>query len=124
MRRQVLIIGAGASGLMAAIHAARAGALVTLLEHKEQAGKKILSTGNGRCNLTNLDQREEYYRCSQKGFPQSVLTRFTVEDTLDFFEGLGIVPKSRNGYIYPNSDQASSVLEALLLETKGLGVKL
>ncbi len=124
MRRQVLIIGAGASGLMAAIHAARAGALVTLLEHKEQAGKKILSTGNGRCNLTNLDQREEYYRCSQKGFPQSVLTRFTVEDTLDFFEGLGIVPKSRNGYIYPNSDQASSVLEALLLETNGLGVKI
>lgn len=123
MKRQVLIVGAGASGLTAAIHAARAGALVTVLEHKERAGKKILSTGNGRCNLTNLDQKEEYYRCSQAGFPADILGRFTVQDTLAFFEGLGIVPKSRNGYIYPNSDQAASVLGALLEETKWLGVK-
>lgn len=123
MKRQVLIVGAGASGLTAAIHAARAGALVTVLEHKERAGKKILSTGNGRCNLTNLDQKAEYYRCSQAGFPEGILERFTVQDTLDFFEGLGIVPKSRSGYIYPNSDQAASVLGALLQETERLGVK-
>lgn len=123
MKRQVLIVGAGASGLTAAIHAARAGALVTVLEHKERAGKKILSTGNGRCNLTNLDQKAEYYRCSQAGFPEGILERFTVQDTLDFFEGLGIVPKSRNGYIYPNSDQAVSVLGALLQEIERLGVK-
>lgn len=120
--REILIVGAGASGMTAAIHASRAGAKVTLLEHKERPGKKILSTGNGRCNLTNLDQKAEYYRCSQPGFPSWALRQFSVEDTLEFFGRLGIVPKSRNGYIYPNSDQASSVLEALLRELESLGV--
>ena len=121
MTKRIIVIGGGASGMMAAIQAARKGADVIILEHLDRVGKKLLSTGNGRCNLTNLDQREEYYRCSQKGFPQSVLTRFTVEDTLDFFEGLGIVPKSRNGYIYPNSDQASSVWRPFCWRQKGLG---
>ena len=124
MMRQILIAGAGASGMMAAIRAARAGARVTLLERKDRPGKKLLSTGNGRCNLTNMDQREEYYRCDQAGFPSQVLARFPVMDTLEFFEGLGILAKSRNGYIYPNSDQALSVLEALLGELKVLGVKI
>lgn len=123
MKRQILIIGAGASGLTAAIHAARCGADVTVLEHKEQAGKKLLSTGNGRCNLTNLEQKKEYYRCSRPDFPAEVLKQFSVEETLNFFQSLGILPKSRNGYIYPNSDQAASVAEALLLEVKRLGVK-
>ena len=59
MGKKVLVIGAGASGMTAAIHAARAGADVTLLEHGDRAGRKLLSTGNGRCNLTNLDQRPE-----------------------------------------------------------------
>ena len=121
MKRQVLIVGAGASGLMAAIHGLRAGARVTLLEHKERAGKKILSTGNGRCNLTNLDQREEYYRCSCPGFPYPVIKRFPAEHTMEFFRELGILPKNRRGYLYPNSDQASSVLEALLQEIERLG---
>lgn len=124
MRRRVIIVGAGASGLAAAIQAARAGASVTLLEHGKQAGKKLLSTGNGRCNLTNLDQKEEYYRCSQDGFPAEVLKRFSVSETLAFFQGLGLETKSRNGYLYPSSGQASSVLEALLEEAKSLGVKL
>jgi len=123
MGKQVLIIGAGASGMTAAIHAARAGADVVLLEHKDRAGKKLLSTGNGRCNLTNLDQKAEYYRCSVSGFPEGVLGQFTVRDTLDFFNGLGILPKDRNGYVYPNSDQAVSVLEALLQELGHLSVK-
>lgn len=123
MKRHVLIVGAGASGMTAAIHAAREGAKVTLLEQKERPGKKLLSTGNGRCNLTNRDQKDEYYRCSQAGFPASALRRFSPEDTLEFFGRLGIVPKDRNGYIYPNSDQASSVLEALLQELEHLGVR-
>lgn len=123
MKRHVLIVGAGASGMTAAIHAAREGAKVTLLEQKERPGKKLLSTGNGRCNLTNRDQRDEYYRCSQAGFPASALGRFSAEDTLEFFGRLGIVPKDRNGYIYPNSDQASSVLDALAQELEHLGVR-
>lgn len=123
MKRHVLIVGAGASGMTAAIHAAREGVKVTLLEQKEHPGKKLLSTGNGRCNLTNRDQKDEYYHCSQAGFPASALGRFSAEDTLEFFGRLGIVPKDRNGYIYPNSDQASSVLDALVQELEHLGVR-
>ena len=73
MKRQVIIIGGGASGLVAAIAAAREGAGVTVLEHMDRVGKKILSTGNGRCNLTNLSLRPEHYRCSQPQFPMKEL---------------------------------------------------
>lgn len=123
MRKKVLIIGGGASGLMAAIMAAREGAEVTILEHMDRVGKKILSTGNGRCNMTNLSLRPEHYRSSQKQFPMKVLDRFSVWDTLNFFDGIGIVTKNRNGYIYPNSDQAASVLDALRFETEHLGIR-
>lgn len=123
MKKRVLIIGGGASGLMAAIMAAREGAQVTILEHMDRVGKKILSTGNGRCNITNLSLEPEHYRSSQKWFPMKVLDRFSVRDTLDFFEEIGIVPKSRGGYIYPNSDQAASVLDALRFETEHLGIQ-
>ena len=123
MKRQVIIIGGGASGLVAAIAAAREGAGVTVLEHMDRVGKKILSTGNGRCNLTNLSLRPEHYHCSQPQFPMKVLDRFSVWDTLAFFDEIGIVTKSRNGYIYPNSDQASSVLDSLRMEAERLGVR-
>ena len=123
MKRQVIIIGGGASGLAAAIAAAREGAGVTVLEHMDRVGKKILSTGNGRCNLTNLSLRPEQYRCSQPQFPMKVLDHFSVWDTLAFFDEIGIVTKSRNGYIYPNSDQASSVLDSLRMEAERLGVR-
>ena len=123
MKRQVIIIGGGASGLAAAIAAAREGAEVTILEHMDRVGKKILSTGNGRCNLTNLSLRPEHYRCSQPQFPMKVLDRFSVWDTLAVFDEIGIVTKSRNGYIYPNSDQAASVLDSLRMEAERLGVR-
>lgn len=123
MKRTVIVIGAGASGMVAAIHAARAGAHVMLLEHMDRVGKKILSTGNGRCNLTNLYQSPECYRCSRPDFPMSVINRFPVEKTLEFFEGLGIVIKSRDGYLYPNSDQAASVLEVLRMELDRLRIE-
>lgn len=122
-KRQVVIIGGGASGMAAAIAAARQGARVTVLEHKDTLGKKILSTGNGRCNLTNLYQDPGCYRCSQPGFVQQVTGHFPVADTLKFFEGLGILTRDRNGYVYPFSEQASAVLDALVLELKALGVR-
>lgn len=124
MSKQVIVIGGGASGLVAGIAAVRQGAEVTILEHMNRMGKKILSTGNGRCNLTNLAMRADCYRCSQKQFPMKVLDRFSVWDTLQFFDELGIVTKNKNGYIYPNSEQASSVLDALRLEAEHSGVKL
>lgn len=124
MAKKVMIIGGGASGLTAAIAAARQGADVTILEHMDRVGRKLLSTGNGRCNMTNLSVRAEYFRCSQKQFPMKVLDRFSVWDTLTFFDELGIVTKNRNGYIYPNSNQASAVLDTLCMEAEHLGVKI
>lgn len=122
MKYNVGIIGAGASGLTAAIFAARQGARVLLIEHMDRVGKKILSTGNGRCNLTNLKMKAECYRSNEPGFPMKVIGGFPVEDTLPFFEELGIVFKDRNGYIYPNSDQAASVLDVLREEVGRLPV--
>lgn len=124
MKRQVIIIGGGASGLTAAIAAARQGADVTILEHMDRVGKKILSTGNGRCNLTNLVMKETCYRCSQKSFPMKVLEQVSVQDILRFFDRIGVLTKSKNGYLYPNSEQASAVLDALRLELEHLGVKI
>lgn len=123
MKHTIIIIGGGASGLTAAIAAARQGAAVTVLEHMDRVGKKILSTGNGRCNMTNLTMNETCYRCGQAWFPMKVVEQFPVLDTLQFFKDLGILTKSRNGYIYPNSDQASSVLDALRFECDRLGIR-
>ncbi len=122
MKRKIIIIGGGASGLVAAICGAREGACVTIVEHMDRVGKKILSTGNGRCNMTNLDMRPECYRCGQPAFPMKVLEGFTVEQTLEFFRELGIETRSRGGYIYPASDQASAVLDVLRREVERLGV--
>ncbi len=118
----VYIIGGGASGLVAAIIAARRGCAVTLLEHKDKLGKKILATGNGKCNYTNYKQTKECYRTSNSSFAMAVYQQFAVNSTIAFFEELGIYPKERNGYVYPNSGQAASVTDVLVLELKRLGV--
>lgn len=121
----VIVIGGGASGLAAAIEAARGGCSVTVLEQKERTGKKILATGNGRCNLTNL-YMDPYacYRGGNPGFTAQILEQVTVDETLDWFRDLGIPTKDRNGYVYPRSDQAAAVAEALVLEAEHLGVKI
>lgn len=116
MERKVLIIGGGAAGMTAAIMAARQGARVTVLEHTDRVGRKLLSTGNGRCNFTNTDQKPEYYRCTQEDFPWQTVSRFPVSDTLRFFAELGIPARSRGSCLYPNSEQAASVLDALRME--------
>ena len=112
MKREVMIIGGGASGLMAAIAAAENGASVTILEHMPRVGKKILSTGNGKCNLTNLHMTEQCFRSSEHGFPMHVIEKFPVSDTLRFFRKIGVLTTDRNGYIYPYSGQAQTVLDA------------
>ena len=122
--KHVLVIGGGASGLMAAIFAARAGAKVTLLEQNKQVGKKILVTGNGRCNLTNRDQALSHYRGSSPDFIESALSAFGLSETLDFFQELGIVIRDRKGYLYPYSDQASAVVDVLRMEAEQQKVKL
>lgn len=122
---EIIIVGAGASGLMAGIHAARVGANVLILEHMDRAGKKILATGNGKCNFTNEKQGIAYYNGKNPAFVLPALRQFSVEDTLAFFDELGIYPKKkREGYYYPSSGQAVSVVEALLLECRRLGVRI
>lgn len=124
MSQKIVVIGGGASGFMAAITAAKAGASVTILEQNSKLGKKILSTGNGKCNLTNLNQKKEYYRCSEPEFPYTALNQFTLEDTISFFHEIGIYTKNKNGYLYPHSEQASSVVEVLEMEARRLKIKL
>ncbi len=116
MGRKGIVVGGGASGMAAAIMAARQGAEVVILEHMDRIGKKLLATGNGKCNLTNLSIRNDCYHCSYPEFPMKVLKHFPVQDTLHFFEELGLMTKNKNGYIYPNSEQATAVLDLLRLE--------
>lgn len=120
--KQIIIIGAGAAGLTAAIFAGRCGAAVTVLEHTDKAGKKILSTGNGKCNITNRFQEASCYRGNDTIFAMEVLKKFNEKDTVHFMESLGILCKERNGYIYPRSEQASTVRDGLLMECRRLGV--
>jgi predicted Rossmann fold flavoprotein len=120
----VIIVGGGASGLVAAVFAAGRKEKVTVLEHKDKIGKKILATGNGKCNYTNLFQGPEMYRGNDSSFAMKVLPLFDVNQTIDFFKDLGIYPKEKNGYVYPNSEQASSVVEVLKLELNRLKVKI
>ena len=77
--------------MTAAIFAAREGAQVVLLEHKDRVGKKILSTGNGRCNLSNRLQEPFCYRSGQPDFPWKALGTFTLPMTLEYFEDLGVL---------------------------------
>lgn len=113
---KVAVVGAGASGMMAAITASRYGADVTLFEKEDRVGKKILSTGNGKCNLGNLDFSMEQYYCRDKDKLESIFKMFSVWDTIAFFESIGLMIKSKNGYLYPYCEQASAVLDVLRME--------
>ena len=117
----VIIIGAGASGLMAAAAAASKGARVALLEHKDDIGKKILATGNGRCNFTNTDMSVNKFHGS-KALIKNGLSQFNYADTIRFFKELGIPAYDNAGYIYPNSRQATSVVAAFRMELMRLHV--
>ncbi len=121
---EIIVVGAGAAGMTAAIFAARAGADVLVLEHMETAGKKILATGNGKCNYTNSRQGVENYYGDDPAFVLQIMERFSFTDTLSFFEEIGIYPREKDGYYYPASGQASSVREVLLTELGRLDVKI
>ncbi len=127
----LIIIGGGASGMMAAIAAKRQNpdANVTILERKDRIGKKLLATGNGRCNFTNMQATVDHYAWLEpkalSSFVQTVLGSFSVADTIAFFEQLGIVHKiGKNGKVYPFSDQASAMLDVLRNEMDRLSVSI
>lgn len=122
--KHITVIGGGVAGMSAAIFAAEEGAEVTILEQKDRVGKKILSTGNGRCNFTNLYQQPDCYRSDDPEFPWKIVQHFDVQKMIDFFLKMGIYSKNRNGYLYPNSDQASSVLDAFRMECRRLQIRI
>lgn len=122
-KKEVLIIGGGAAGLIAAIACGQAGKKVMILEQKEKIGKKILATGNGKCNYTNLKQDETCYRSKNVRIAMEILSKFDVNETLSFFQGMGIFPKIKNGYCYPNSQQAISVVDAFEMKLDNLNIE-
>lgn len=124
MDKKIIVVGGGASGFMAAIQAARNGASVTILEQNGKFGKKLLSTGNGKCNLTNTESYADCYRSNTPDFASTVMFGFDVQQTIQFFLDIGIYTKNKNGYLYPHSEQAASVIEVLEMEARNLKIKL
>jgi predicted Rossmann fold flavoprotein len=121
---KIAVIGGGASGLVAAIVARRRGAEVTIYEKLNRVGKKILATGNGRCNYTNMYMSLDRFHGKDVQKAGKVLDFFDLNSTISFFEDLGIYPyMDETGKVYPNSLQASSVLDVLRYETDRLGVE-
>ena len=121
----IAVIGGGAAGIMAAIASAKYGAKVTIYERNERIGKKILATGNGRCNLTNIEATKEHYYGKDVDFIDTVQAEFWTTETLDFFESIGLVYKIEDkGKVFPYSDTAASVLDVLRFELERRNVEI
>ena len=122
-KKQIAIIGGGASGILAAIFASNPNTIVTIYEKNNKLGKKILATGNGRCNFTNVFATPEDY--NHYSFVEPALHAFSPKDTLAYFDQLGITPKIEDlGKTYPLSEQASSIVDVLIHELKEKQVKI
>ncbi len=123
MPATIAVIGGGASGLAAAITCARLGREVVLWEKEPRVGKKLLATGNGRCNLSNRQLELRRYHGQDPAFAAPALARHDFADTCDFFAGLGVpLREEEDGKMYPRCFQAAGVLDALRLACQELGV--
>ena len=120
---KVGIIGGGASGMMSAILLNREGFDVTILEKNSTLGKKILMTGNGRCNYFNQDIGADKYYTSDYEFLKTIVNEENVLKVKEFLSSIGLVPRIKNGYYYPMSNTATSVLNAFLTEIERLKIK-
>ena len=120
---KVGIIGGGASGMMSAILLNREGFDVTILEKNSTLGKKILMTGNGRCNYFNQDIDVDKYYTSDYEFLKTIVNEENILKAKEFLNSLGLVPRIKNGYYYPMSNTATSVLNAFLTEIERLKIK-
>ena len=123
----VIVIGAGASGLVASICAKEKGDEVTLLEKENKVGRKLLMTGNGHCNMAHTDiVPEDYYDDSDSAnsFVSDVLDAFSFKRFTNFFKKIGVITKNEDGYIYPSSMQATTVVNALRNYAESIGVKI
>src|SRR5690606_11394460 len=110
-----VIIGAGACGLMCGVQAAVLGKKVLILEKNDRAGAKILISGGGRCNYTNLNSTSENFISADKSFCEEIFKQWTVKDSIDFFESNGIISKEKVlGQLFPASNNAKDVVSVFL----------
>ncbi|MDE7283088.1 MAG: aminoacetone oxidase family FAD-binding enzyme [Lachnospiraceae bacterium] len=122
VKKKIAVIGGGAAGMMAAIQASGDETLVELYERNDRVGKKLLSTGNGKCNFSNTDMNSSAYYGSAVSYCDKLFSEFGVKESIDFFSQAGMLIKDRNGYLYPASEQASTVLDILRIKLEHLGV--
>ena len=123
--KTVIVIGGGASGIMAAITAASNGCDVTVLEAGEKPLKKLLVTGNGRCNFTNFNWTDKtVIRGSNAEKALDIINGFNCDDVISFFENIGLQSKQREGWVYPINDSASAVARLLLYRAQELKIKI
>ena len=120
--QKIGIIGAGASGLVCSIYAKSKDNLVVVFDKNSFSGKKLLMTGNGRCNYWNSDQDIKHYHSSSVKL-NNIINNDLKDEVLELFKRLGVVPKIKDGYYYPYSLQASSVRDLLYNYAKNLGVE-
>lgn len=120
---KIVVIGAGASGIVAGICSKRSDNEVIVLEQNKTPLKKLLITGNGKCNYFNEDFDIKHYESSNIDLLKEVITEDNKKKVLDFMNRIGIIPKIKNGYYYPASNQAYTIHNALLKEASVVGVK-
>ncbi len=128
MKKRVLVIGGGASGIVAAIIAARHGASVSILEHQDKIGKKLLLTGNGKCNLTNLNLESSNYVTTNHedmDFINHALNACSPQHVISFFHSIGLrTTVLRDSYVYPETEASASVVSVLLRELQKLHIEI
>lgn len=122
--KKVIVIGGGASGFICAIMARRNGNDVTILERNANNMKKLLLTGNGKCNYYNIDQNLKHYHSNTINDFTHIINDKNLNDIQDFFDSIGIIPYIKDGYYYPKSNQAISMKNALEIEAKMIGVNI
>ena len=120
----IVIIGGGVSGIVSAIRSFNGRNRITILERNDKCLKKLLLTGNGRCNYFNDDTSISNYHSMREDLLDKVINSDNMSRILDFYNELGIIPKIKNGYYYPFSNQASTVRDALLFEVMKLGISI
>ena len=121
----IIIIGAGASGMVTAIVAARRGHKVLILEKNNKVGKKLLATGNGKCNIGNQRPGLEHFYSQNPKFIANALDGYSFQLIKQFFRSIGLeLIEAKEGKVFPMSLQASSVVELLVAECEQLGVKI
>lgn len=122
---KVIVIGGGASGMMASLTAAESGHQVTILERQARLGRKLLATGNGRCNLSNMNMGQQFYHGARTDLVSRMIGEFDTAKTLEFFSSLGLLTVAEpSGRVYPFSDQAGSVVDVLRFALDQAGVEI